>query len=219
MSSDVSMPPERYNCSKRIKNRFLAGLTVVVPSIVTIFVIVWLLTEMNKLFNPFSMLIKDHFHVYIPDIGLIPLIIIIFIAGFLVTNVIGKNVIEFFEKGLFKIPIASLLYKSTKQWINIFSSNKASFKKSVLVKFQDNKFVYGFLVSETTITNDNNEKVSYGVIYVPTNQFFLGINIIAKKEDIFETNMSIEDSIQSVLSAGISFPKNFESVRKDGKIA
>jgi uncharacterized membrane protein len=195
--------------SVNLKRRFLAGLTIIIPLLVIIFVIKWLLEEINKLFNPFSLIVDHYFHVYIPDIGLIPFIIIIFIFGFLVTNVIGKNVIDFFEKGILKIPLVNLLYKSTKQWVDIFSSDKASFKKFVLVRYQNNKFVYGFLTSETSIGTKENGEL-YHVVYIPTNHLYIGFNMIAKKEDIIETNITIENGIQIILSAGISFPNFIE---------
>jgi uncharacterized membrane protein len=189
-----------------LKRRFLAGLTIIIPLLVIIFVIKWLIEEINKLFNPFSLIIKHYFHIYIPDIGLIPLIIIIFIFGFLVTNIIGKNIIDFFEKGILKIPLVNLLYKSTKQWVDIFSSDKASFKKFVLVRYQNNKFVYGFLTSETNIGTKGNGDDIYCVVFIPTNHLYIGFSMIVKKEDMIETNITIENGIQIILSAGISFP-------------
>ncbi len=193
----------------KLKKRFLAGSTIIIPVLVIIFVIVWLLDEINILFNPFSLIVKHYFHIYIPDIGLIPFIIIIFIVGFLVANVIGKNIIGFFEKGILKIPLVNLLYQSTKQWIDIFSSDKASFKKFVLVRYQDNKFLYGFLTSETNIgTKENMEP--YCVVYIPMNHLYIGFSMIAKKEDVIETDITIKNGIQIILSAGISFPNYIE---------
>ena len=189
-----------------IKNRFLAGLTIIIPIVITIFVIVWLLREINRLFNPFSVLIYHLFHIYIPDIGLALLIILIFIAGFFVTNVLGKKIVDFFENVILKIPLVSLLYKSTKQWVDIFSPEKASFKKFVLVKYQGDKFLYGFLTSNTRLTGSNGETSDYSVVYIPTNHLYIGINIIVKKEDIIETGLPVDQGMQVVLSAGISFP-------------
>jgi Uncharacterized conserved protein len=105
----------------KIKNRFLTGLTVVIPGVITVFVVAWLLREVNQLFSPFSFFLKRYIHVYIPDIGLILLFVLILFAGFFITNWIGRAVINFYENVMLKIPLVSLLYKSTKQWVDIFS--------------------------------------------------------------------------------------------------
>lgn len=113
----------------KVKSRFIAGLTVVIPGAISIFVIVWLLKEINKIFNPFSLFLKKFIGIYIPDAGLVILFIFILGAGFLVTNWVGRGIIRFYETVMLKIPIINLLYKSTKQVMEIFSPGKQSFKK------------------------------------------------------------------------------------------
>ncbi|MDA8052936.1 MAG: DUF502 domain-containing protein [Deltaproteobacteria bacterium] len=189
----------------KIKNRFLTGLTVVIPGVITVFVVAWLLREVNQLFSPFSFFLKRYIHVYIPDIGLILLFVLILFAGFFITNWIGRGIVNFYENVMLKIPLVSLLYKSTKQWVDIFSPNKTSFKKFILVRYNDNKYIYGFLTSNTRIKEGSDEN-DYVVVYVPTNHLYIGVNIIASKNDIIETNLSVEQGINIVLSAGIAFP-------------
>ncbi|MCL4321522.1 MAG: DUF502 domain-containing protein [Deltaproteobacteria bacterium] len=193
------------NLLGKIKNRFLAGLTVVIPGVITVFVILWLLKEVNLLFSPFSLFLKRYIHIYIPDIGLILLFVLILFAGFLITNWIGRGIVNLYENVMLKIPLVNLLYKSTKQWVDIFSPDKTSFKKFILVKYKDNKYIYGFLTSNTRIKEGSDES-DYVVVYVPTNHLYIGVNIIASKNDIIETNLSVEQGINIVLSAGIAFP-------------
>ncbi len=188
-----------------IKNRFLAGLTVIIPGAITVFIIAWFLWEINRIFNPFSIFIKRYIHVYIPDIGLILLFLLVLVSGFLVTHWVGRAIVSLYENVMLKIPIVNLLYKSTKQWVDIFSPGKSSFKKFVLVRYGGDKFIFGFLTSYTGIDGDG--KDDYAVVYIPTNHLYIGINIIAKREDIIETKLKVEEGIQIVLSAGIAFPE------------
>lgn len=203
----------RIKIFKGIKNRFLAGITVIIPGAITIFVIVWLLKEINKIFNPFSLFLKHFIGIYIPDAGLIILFIIILGAGFLVTNWVGRAIVNLYENVMLRIPFVSLLYKSMKQWVNIFSPEKNSFKKFVLVKYGENKYVYGFLTSTTNIGGKND--LDYFVVYIPTNHLYIGVNIIANKNDIIETGIGIDEGIQIVLSAGIAFPASIEESKPE----
>ena len=129
------------NLFGKLKSKFIAGVTVIIPGAITIFIIVWLLREINRIFNPFSLFIKKYTHIYIPDVGLILLFILILAAGFLITNWMGKAIINFYENFMLKIPLVNLLYKSTKQWVDIFSPGKRSFKKFVLVRYGGDKFL------------------------------------------------------------------------------
>jgi hypothetical protein len=61
------------------------------------------------------------------------------------------------------------------------------------------------LTSNTRIKEGGDEN-DYVVVYVPTNHLYIGVNIIASKNDIIETNLSVEQGINIVLSAGIAFP-------------
>jgi uncharacterized membrane protein len=188
----------------KIRSRFLAGLTVVIPGALTIFIIVWLLKEINLIFNPFSVFLENYIHIYIPDAGLMLLLILILASGYLITNLAGRSIVNFYENVMLKIPLVNLFYKSTKQWVDIFSPGKSSFKKFVLVKYNDDKFIYGFLTSATGIKTGGKDE--YAVVYIPTNHLYIGMNIIAKKEDVIDTGLKVEQGIQIVLSAGIAFP-------------
>lgn len=196
----------------KIKNRFLTGLAVIAPGAITVFVVIWLLRGVNKIFSPFSFFLKQYIHIYIPDVGLILLFILILSAGFFITNWLGRAIINFYENVMLKIPVVNLLYKSTKQWVDIFSPGKTSFKKFVLVRYNDDKYIYGFLTASTKIEGKKDglgEKQvlnDYLVVYIPTNHLYIGVNIIANKNDIIETSISVEHGINIVLSAGIAFP-------------
>ena len=101
-----------------IKTDFLYGLVVILPIVVT----VWLIKVSIQLFSgPIYYVLGQK----------IPLLISLFITlvfitfiGVLARNIIGKMLINYFGKIMGKIPIVSIVYKSIKQVIGSFSFNK-----------------------------------------------------------------------------------------------
>ena len=65
---------------------------------------------------------------------------------------------------------------------------------------------FGFLTKECVLKNDRGEDECYNTVYVPTNNLYLGEVILFKKEEVVVTDMSIEEGIKVLLSAGIAAP-------------
>ena len=44
-------------------------------------------------------------------------------------------------------------------------------------------------------------------MYIPTNHIYVGDVVVLPQEDVIETNLSIEDGVSMLLSAGASVPE------------
>ncbi|MEW6066974.1 MAG: DUF502 domain-containing protein [Nitrospirota bacterium] len=189
------------------KRRFLAGIIVLIPITLTVLIIKWLFTIVDSLLEPLYQNILGY---HVPGIGFVSTIILIFIIGFISTNVFGKKVIQYFEKIMLKIPVFKSIYVSIKQLVDAFSpeSKSSSFKKFVIVEYpRTGVFAFGFLTKECALKKEKDGSEScMKIVYIPTNLIYFGEIAIFRSEEVYATHIPVEEGIKIILSGGIAAP-------------
>lgn len=189
------------------KRRFLAGLLISIPAILTFLIIGWFFRFVDGILEPIYYNILGY---HVPGIGFISAIVLIFIVGTISTNVIGRRIIQSFERILVSIPVLKGIYTSIKQLVDAFSpeSKVTSFKKFVLVEYpRPGVYAYGFLTKECIMrTERDGQEVSLTAVYIPTNLIYFGEIALFREENMFYTDITIEEGIKIILSGGITTP-------------
>jgi uncharacterized membrane protein len=196
-----------------LKRRFLAGLLISIPAIITFLVIEWFFKFVDGFLEPIYFKILGY---HFPGLGFISAIILLFIIGSIYTNVFGRRIIESFERIILKLPVFKGIYTAVKQLVDAFSpeSKTSSFKKFVVVEYpRPGVFAFGFLTKESIIKKgkDGQESVLRAV-YIPTNNLYLGEIALFSEKDVFYTDIPIEDGIKIILSGGIATPQELSEV-------
>jgi len=197
------------------KRKFLAGLLISIPAIVTFLIIGWFFRFVDGILEPIYYNILGY---HVPGIGFISAIVLIFIVGTISTNVIGKRIIQSFERILVSIPGLKGIYTSIKQLVDAFSpeSKVTSFKKFVLVEYpRPGVYAYGFLTKECIMrTEKDGQEVSLTAVYIPTNLIYFGEIALFREENMFYTDITIEEGIKIILSGGITTPSKISVTKQ-----
>ncbi|MGR3319346.1 MAG: DUF502 domain-containing protein [Candidatus Anammoxibacter sp.] len=213
------MVKKKLSIPKRIKkivlNRLLTGFLVILPIYVTFSVIKFLFNYIGAKFVP---VLEKLFHneIAIPDPVLETILVIVgifitfaalYMIGLFASNFLGKQIITFYERIINNTPIVKNIYSSSKQIIHTFSTSKEkSFKRVVLVEYpRKGMNVVGFVTNSIT----NKDGKSLTSVFIPTTPNpTSGFLIYLPKEEIFDTNMTVEEAIKLVISGGILVPKD-----------
>jgi uncharacterized membrane protein len=197
------------------KRKFLAGLLISIPAIITFLIIGWFFRFVDSLLEPVYFEILGY-HVW--GLGFISALILIFIIGIVSTNVFGRKIIEFIELFILKIPVFKGIYTAVKQLVDAFSpeSKSSSFKKFVVVEYpRPGVFAFGFLTKECVVKAEKNGNESIlKAVYIPTNNLYLGEIALFSKENVFYTDLTIDEGIKVILSGGIATPARLSEVEK-----
>lgn len=189
-----------------LKRKFLAGLVVLVPAILTVKVFVWFF---NFVDDQLGFLFDRMLGYHVSGLGFMSAIAIVFVVGVISTNVIGKRLIGGVETLFLKIPVFKGIYTGLKQLANAFSpDNTSSFKKFVIVEYpRPGSFAFGFLTKECVVQSGRAEHAHcFRAVYIPTNNLYLGEVVLFKEGDVFYTDIPIEEGIKIILSGGIATP-------------
>ena len=191
--------------AKHVKSKFLTGLFILIPLIVTIYIIYTIISFFEPLVAP---LVKNSItrmagrELYIPGIGFVFFIILTYITGILASNYFGKMAIARGEKLLKRIPFVKSIYGSVKDMTEAFSSDKIkSFKETVLVEFPfPGRYAIGFVTKRIEI----DEKRFCSVFVPPTPIPTAGFLIMVREEELKFLDISIDDALKYIISLGTS---------------
>ncbi|MFA5028147.1 MAG: DUF502 domain-containing protein [Candidatus Methylomirabilota bacterium] len=191
---------------RTLQLKFVTGLLVIVPIAVTVWTFWELFKFVDGLLGP---LVVDTFAVRIPGLGLLVASLLVFLMGSFATHVVGRRTLAFLDRLLYRIPIFGNVYSAVKQLLNAFSpDNQVAFKEFVVVynRARD-QYCFGFLTGEVSLQRVGGELEPLLAVYIPTNHLYLGDILLARREDVMLTHLSVPQGIQIVLSGGISIPQ------------
>jgi uncharacterized membrane protein len=193
-----------------LKKRFLAGIFVLIPLIITIFILWWFFIFIDGLLAPLYFKVLGY---NVPGLGFISAILLIFVVGIISTNVFGRKLIKYTENIILKIPVFKGLYTAIKQIVDAFSpeSQSSSFKQFVIVEYpRPGVFAFGFLTGECVLKKDkkqDKQESCLRVVYIPTNLIYFGDIVLFKDEEVYSTNIPIDEGLKIILSGGIATPQ------------
>jgi len=202
-----------------LKNYFITGLLVILPIFITAYVIWHLIKAMDAVlkFIPAKYLPETYTNIYIPGVGLILVVILIFIVGILTRNIAGRTVLQFWDNLVDRIPLARILYSSVKQLLQaFFFQNSDSFQRVALIEYpRRGIYVLGFITGESRgeIQVKTNKKMIN--VFVPTTPNpTSGFYVLVPEEDLILLDMSVEDAFKLLISGGIVSPNEMKRAKR-----
>jgi uncharacterized membrane protein len=195
---------------RNLRNNFLSGLLVVIPLALTIFVLVWLFITLDNILQPVVTFIGvriDPDFKEIRGLGIIAAIVLLYVAGLITNNFLGKSLFKIIENVIGRIPVLKQLYNSIKQVIEGITGkgiNKDAFREVVFVDFPRKGMATPAFV--TNIIKDESGNKLY-TIFVPTSPTpWTGYTQIVEEEELTHTNLSIDECLKMVISVGVILP-------------
>ena len=188
----------RKQIGRRLRIQFGAGILVVVPIIIAILILVWLFNYIDNIAQPIAESLLGR---TIPGLGLGILVLLIYLTGVVATSLIGNRLIRYGESLLARVPLFRYLYTGIRQILQSFTSpREGGFLQVVLVEFPKKGMrAIGFVTSESRV--ESGEKLFS--VFIPTSPNpTSGYLEIVRESDIIKTDISVDDALKMVLSAG-----------------
>ncbi len=185
-----------------IRRKFFTGFFVVAPIVATLYIIKIMFTFLDRITAP----LLHQFGVEIPGLGILLTLVILWALGILVTNVLGRSLLNMGERILSTIPLVNTIYTTVKQLTQAFSgSSDRSFKSVVYVEYpRRDLWTLAFVTGESK----NEAGVEYFQLFVPTTPNpTSGVFVLVPKSDTIEAEMSVEIGLKTIISGGMLAPK------------
>jgi uncharacterized membrane protein len=192
------------NIARALLNYFFKGLIVVVPIGAAAFLIFWAVSSVDSALNLSDVFWTDSHGkpMHIPGLGILNVLVIIMIAGILVTNVVTDPIKRWFKRWVNRLPFFNFLYSSIKDLTEAFVGDEKKFNEAVIVEV--NEFglkKIGFLVQKDLTKLNLPGEVA---VYFPYSYSFAGQVVIIAADKVKPIDKNAADMMKFVISGGVS---------------
>ena len=191
----------------RIRNYFIAGVVVLIPIGVTVYLTIFLVSISSKILpkeiNP------NHYLPYnIPGLEIIISVILITLIGWLSLSFIGKKLLNLFNNILKRIPILRTIYSALGQMTETFTKTDKGKKNVVLVEYpRKGSWAVGFATKDNSGEISDKTKRNLINVFVPTTPNpTSGFLLMFPKEEVIYLDLTFEEASKFIVSAGTSNP-------------
>jgi uncharacterized membrane protein len=188
-----------------LRNSFLAGVAVVLPFVVTVWLIWMVVTFIDTNVEPLvpaDLSVFTHF----PGGGVLIAVAALTLVGALAGNLIGRWTVDAADRGIANLPLVRTIYGGAKQvFKQVAAPERTSFKEAVLVEFpRPGSWALGFITNEDTaeVAQDIGEDLV--AVYVPQAPIpTSGFLLYLPRASLRAIKLGPEDAIKRVISLGI----------------
>lgn len=187
-----------------LRNRFLSGLVVLVPIVLTVKALTWLFAFVDGMAEPLAAALVGR---SVPGLGFALTLAIVFLTGVLFSVGPIARLFDALDDGLDAIPIVGSVYGTTKKVLEGFGGpgGRQPFRRFVLARLPG-RTTPGFVTAESTLRMKDGAAFAVCTVYIPTNHLYVGDVVVLPREDVVDIGLSVEDGISLMLSAGSSIP-------------
>ena len=197
----------------------LAGLLVVVPVVITAWVLDWVISLLDQtlLILPGSWHPDKLLGYHVPGFGVLLALVILLIVGAAASNFLGRKLVDWWNLLLHRIPIVRSIYSGVKQVSDtVFSENGNAFRTAVLIEWpREGAWTIAFVTGVPRGDTANHLPGDYLSVYVPTTPNPTGgYFILLKASDCIELRMSVDDALKYIVSMGVVAPANLPALQR-----
>ena len=196
----------------KLRKYIITGLLIWVPLGITIFAVKLLVNLMDQtiVLLPPAWRPEAVFGFDLPGLGIVISSMIIFLTGFILTNIAGRRLIRFWESILDRIPLVRSIYSSVKQVTQtILSSDSATFIEVLLIQYpREGLWTLCFKTSDSPKAFNEATDEDLITVFVPTTPNpTSGFILFVPKKEVKKMDLDVEDALKLVMSLGVVTPE------------
>ena len=211
-ASSILRSSPRGGLFRRLRTYFLTGVVVTAPIGITIWLAVQAVAFFDNLVNrliPAKYNPETYLEHGLPGSGVVIIIILLTLVGALAANFLGRVLLRSGERVLDRMPVVRAVYGALKQiFVAIIQQSDDSFSEVVLLEYpRRGIWAIGFVTSETKGEIQNQTEDHIVNIFLPTTPNpTSGFLLFVPRKDLVTLNMTVEEGIKMVISAGLVAP-------------
>lgn len=195
----------------KFRKWLFAGLLVLAPLGITVWVLEWVVSTLDQTLRilPASWQPDQWLGLHIPGLGVIFALAVVLAIGALTSNIIGNQLLSWWNALLHRIPVVRSIYSGVKQVSDtLFSDKGNAFRQAVLVQWpREGMWTIGFVTGAPGSDLVNHLPGEYLSVYVPTTPNPTGgYFVMIKASDCIVLAMNVDEALTYVISMGVIVP-------------
>ncbi|MEJ6401986.1 DUF502 domain-containing protein [Yoonia sp. 2307UL14-13] len=210
----------------RLRGNFLAGLIIVAPIGLTIWLIWtvvgwvdgWVWPFIPDSYHPTALVNRflglqgeDQIDINVRGVGVVIFLVFTVLVGWVGKGLIGRSFLGIGERLVDRMPVVRSIYNAAKQIAEtVFSQRDTSFDKACMVEYP-RKGIWAIAFISTNAKGEIDAKLSDGepivTVFLPTTPNpTSGFLLFLPRSEVKVLDMSVEDAAKLVISAGLVYP-------------
>ena len=190
----------------RLQKTFVSGLVSFLPIALSIYVASSAISIVENMLGQYIKRLLPEGS-YIPGLGLLTTILIIFLVGFLVNNFLTAAFFNKLQEKLTEIPLIKIIYSPLRDLMNLFAKGQEqqTLKKVVLVHFTQQHSVIGLVTRESFDDLGLPQAATQGkiAVYIPMSYGLGGYTVLVSKNELEPIDIPIEKAMSLALTGWI----------------
>jgi len=192
----------------RLRAYFLAGILVTAPIAVTIYLAHWFIELIDSRVRPLIPAAynpEKYLPFSIPGIGVLVVIVVLTLIGAFAAGYVGRLVLRIGEGLVARTPVVRSVYGAVKQILETVLANKSkSFREVVLVEYpRKGVWSLGFITGTPPAAVQGAAAEALVNVFIPCAPPTAGYLVFVPKRDLQVLDMTVEEGLKMVVSAGI----------------
>ena len=225
--------PRRPSLFARLRSNFLAGLIIVAPIGLTMWLIwtvvgwvdSWVWPFVPQAYHPEELINRilgtapgEEITINVRGVGVFVFLIFTMLVGWMGKGLIGRSFLGWGERLVDRTPVVRSIYNAVKQIAEtVFSQRETSFDKACLVEYP-RRGIWAIAFISTNAKGEVDAKLNTGetivTVFLPTTPNpTSGFLLFVPQSDIVTLDMSVEDAAKLVISAGLVYPNGKDPVQ------
>ena len=190
-----------------VRNKFITGILTLLPIYITYLLLRFIIGIAPNIPYLRTIAFFSNNEILANIIEFIGALVVIFIIGLVVSNVVGKRLFTFFERIMEKVPLINTIYTSSRQIMQTLTMpGKRSFKQVVLIEYPRKGL---WTLAFVTAYSKSKSGKQYVHIFLPTTPNpTSGFMLFVKEKDVKPSGLTVEEGLKTLISGGMIAPDN-----------
>ncbi|WP_440008288.1 DUF502 domain-containing protein [Halomicrococcus sp. SG-WS-1] len=191
-----------------VREAMLTGITVVLPLIVTLYVIFVLLNFVSRLLVPMLSLVPVDSVVVLGLVAALLITTLVFLVGLLAHSPMGDTAIDGFDSAISRVPGFGTVYRSFRRMGDaMLESDADNFRDVRLLEFPiDGSYTVAFVTANTPdgiCEATGNDEMTTVFLPMAPNPVMGGFVINVPDESLEDVDMTVEEAFRTVVTSGV----------------
>ena len=187
----------------RAFNKIFFRLITLLPIAITIYIVYSAIVILENLLGS---LLRQILPEYVPGLGLLFTLVLIFLFGLLLNNLITVRLLTILESRLVQVPFIKAIYSPLRDLMNLFNRGESpDIKSVVLVKIGDTGAMAMGVVTRESFRDlpFNSEMTDKIAVYFPFSYGLGGYTLLVPKNLIIQVNLPIERAMSLAITGWV----------------
>lgn len=194
-----------------LRRYLIAGVLFWLPVLTVVWVLKFIIDVMDGtlLLLPAAWRPENAFGFEIPGLGIVFAFVIVLLTGLAVTNIIGRQLVAWWEDLMQRIPLVRSVYGGVRSFTETVLNKKgSSFSKVVMIEYPRREmWSLGFITADNIQAASEKTGETQVCVYVPTTPNpTSGLIVFVPRRDVIEIDMSVDAAMKLIVTLGVVAP-------------